>query len=270
MDKGPLIGRGRTADIYAWGDTQVLKLFLDWCSEGMVRHELAIAQVVQSAGLPVPRVENSVVEVEARLGLIYEKVSGRSMLENLSRRPWKMIAYGRWLAELQAKIHMCRAPDLPLWSEQLERDISTADILPEMARHAALRKLAQLPQGTALCHGDFHPDNILITQSGPVVIDWMTAVRGNPMADVMRTSLLLRQGDVPSGMAGRRFIILLRELFHSVYLRRYLNLSHAQREEVDEWALPIAAARLNEGITNEQANLLRMVTRSVSGDERTN
>ena len=50
-----------------------------------------------------------------------------------------------------------------------------------------MERLAGLPDGDQLCHGDFRPDNLVLTASGPVVLDWMTATRGVPVADVVRT-----------------------------------------------------------------------------------
>src|SRR5215472_10876517 len=43
-----------------------------------------------------------------------------------------------------------------------------------------------------LCHGDFHPINVLGEISRPVVIDWPDACGGDPAADVCRSYLLLR------------------------------------------------------------------------------
>ena len=34
MQKGRLLGQGRTAEVYAWGDSQVLKLFSRWENRG--------------------------------------------------------------------------------------------------------------------------------------------------------------------------------------------------------------------------------------------
>jgi aminoglycoside phosphotransferase (APT) family kinase protein len=61
-----------------------------------------------------------------------------------------------------------------------------------------LEGLERLPQGAALCHFDFHPDQVLMTQRGPVVIDWMTAFRGHPLADVARSCVLLSFGQAPN------------------------------------------------------------------------
>jgi hypothetical protein len=48
------IAFGRTAEVHAWKDGWVLKLFHDWFPEESVRYEAELARAVQAAGLPVP------------------------------------------------------------------------------------------------------------------------------------------------------------------------------------------------------------------------
>ena len=48
-----------------------------------------------------------------------------------------------------------------------------------------------------LCHGDFSPENIIVTKSGKLVaVDWVHATQGNASADVARTYLLLALNDI--------------------------------------------------------------------------
>src|ERR671924_42075 len=57
--------------------------------------------------------------------------------------------------------------------------------------------LEQLPDGDRLCHGDFHPANVLVGKRGPVAIDWHRAARGDPMGDLARSRVILAAGFVP-------------------------------------------------------------------------
>jgi hypothetical protein len=93
----------------------------------------------------------------------------------------------------------------------------------------------------------------------------MTAVRGNPLTDVMRSSVLLLLGEPLPGTHGRWLINLLRDQLHATYLRRYLQLQSISQRDVDAWQLPVAAARLNEGIPAEKNKLLRLVELSLPG-----
>ena len=256
--KGPMVARGRTAEIFTWGDNQVLKLFLGWYPTADAEHEARLTRVVHEAGLPVPAVEG-IVEVDGRPGIVFERVDGPSMLGELTTKPWKLLWFARLLAELQAGMHSLEAPELPSQQGKLENGIRTAAALSAQTKEAVLEALAELPDGRAVCHGDFHPDNIIMSSRGPIIIDWMDVTQGNPLADVARTCLLLRMGEVPSFMARRWLINSVRALFHSIYLRRYLRLRPGSREEIDAWELPVAAARLSEDIPEEEPRLLALV-----------
>ena len=90
----------------------------------------------------------------------------------------------RLVAELQADMHACSIPDLPSQRHRLAKALQQAELLPVDMREAGLKALNDLPDGGRLCHGDFHPANILMSARGPIIIDWLDATRGNPLADL--------------------------------------------------------------------------------------
>jgi uncharacterized protein (TIGR02172 family) len=272
MSKGTIIGEGRIAEVFEWDDGsrstegkgQVLKLFRDWCPADWARYEARVARAVHATGLAVPAV-GDVIEVDGRWGIVYERVNGVSMLQRLTGRPWTVLRMARTLAELQAAMHSRRAPELPSQRQRLQRRIQAAEPLPPDLKDAALQALARLPEAHAVCHGDFHPDNVLLTARGPVVIDWVDATQGHPLADVARTCLLLRLGGLPSNVARRGFILALRTSFHTAYLRRYFQLRPGSRELLAAWQVPVAAARLEEGIVEEEDRLIELVRALLQG-----
>ena len=137
--------------------------------------------MVHTSGLSVPAV-GEVVEINGRLGLIYERVVGPSMWEYMVTKPWMLLRETRVLADMHADMHASNIlPELPSQRQRLEDKIRSAAVLPPDLRQAALRSLGQMPDGDRLCHGDFHPGNILMTAHGPIIIDWPDATRGNPM-----------------------------------------------------------------------------------------
>jgi aminoglycoside phosphotransferase (APT) family kinase protein len=97
------------------------------------------------------------------------------MLQAIIQHSWKFTHYAHMLAELQAEMHQRQVAGLPSQKERLVGKITDAAVLPEAVRQAALAKLDSLPEDDKLCHGDFHPGNILLTVHGPVIIDWIDA-----------------------------------------------------------------------------------------------
>ena len=99
-----------------------------------------------------------------------------------------------------------------------------------------------------MCHFDFHADNVIVTESGWKVIDWLTAASGPPIADFAR-SLLLRADSTDD---------------HSVEFMTHVRRQGIRRrglnpDEVDAWTRIVAAARLSEGFTGDYASRLRTI-----------
>ena len=67
-----------------------------------------------------------------------------------------------------------------------------------------LAVLDSLQEDNAFCHGDFRPENILLTAEEPVIIDWVDAPQGCPLVDIARTTLLLRVDELLPSTSQRR------------------------------------------------------------------
>jgi len=254
---------GRTAEVYEWGAGRVLKLYFDWCPPHWVENESKVAHAVVEAGIPTPAA-GEIVEVNGRRGLVYERVTGISMLQDMNARPWMVFRHARTLAELQVKVNQLSVPGLFSYRNGMEEVIRHVPHLEDALRASLLGLLPALPEGERLCHGDFHPGNVMLTDKGPVIIDWMTACSGSPWMDFTRTSLLLTIG--PKG-AGKQLSPILRlfiELFHMAYVRRYLELLPDPQNERQKWIPVIAAARLDERIEPETQALVEMVKRGLN------
>lgn len=263
------IGVGRIAEVYAWGDGQVLKLFRPEYPLRWAEHEAEMGRAVYAAGVRAPAV-GKVIEVEGRGGIVYERVDGPTMLYAVGEKPLTMLRAARQLAELHAQMHDCTAPSLPAQRENMRGSIQNSPQLSDDLKARLLAHLDTLPDGDAVCHGDFHPDNVILTARGPVTIDWITASRGAPMADVARTKILFLSGGLPASAEGpqnltARLLLRLRRVFYWIYIRHYCKLRSISRADIEPW-LPIQAAiRLNEQVLgDEKARLLAWVDEGLS------
>ncbi|HEU5347885.1 MAG TPA: aminoglycoside phosphotransferase family protein [Ktedonobacterales bacterium] len=255
MQPASPIAEGRTAEIFAWSEGQVLKLFRPGWEPEVAAHEAAIARTLDATGVPVPRV-GDLTEVDGRPGIVYERVTGPSLLTILSSQPLRLPAVARTLGEVHASVHQHTVPMLPNLREVLARRIQAVTLLPPAQQRAALDSLEALPDGEALCHGDYHPDNVLLSPRGPLVIDWGNAALGDPLADVARTLLLMRASFVyPKSRAERIARRALTATLNRLYLRRYRQLRPIDRARLTAWELPITAARLIEDIAEEESYL---------------
>jgi uncharacterized protein (TIGR02172 family) len=254
LQNGP-IAEGRTAEIYPWEAGWVLKLFRTWVSPVVAEDEAKIARAVHAAGLPAPAV-GELVEVSNRTGIMYEKIEGPTLFEYFLEKPARLVEIARILADLHLQIHQVPADGLPLLSERLREKIIAGQGLSAQQKENAVALLERLPGGDRLCHGDFHPGNILMAAKGPVIIDWLDAAQGHPLGDVARSALLAKGAGLPPPGPGRVIMKLMRTAFLRIYLSRYFRSSPYDRQDLQSWYTLAAAGRLSESIEEEEAWLV--------------
>jgi uncharacterized protein (TIGR02172 family) len=241
------IARGQTADVYDWDSGHILKLFHSWFELEDIEYEQKIARIVHARGLNSPAV-GELLQIEGRNGLIYERVAGKSMLDIFRTKPWKVFQYGKMLARLHAHMHAnVSSRELPTQRKKLENKLNHGDALPSSLRTRLLKTLEVMPDGDRVCHGDFHPDNVLISGKSAAIIDWMDASRGSPLADVARTSIIL-SGAAESTQVPTRWQKAFVKIFHTTYLKHYFRIHANGVDEYRCWLPIVAGARLSENI----------------------
>ena len=262
---GPPLFQGLRAQVFAWDDGLVVKVYLPGRSRRTVESEAYATRRVHEAGLPAPACHGT-VEIAGRFGIILEHVEGPSMAHVLAASGWTRAAeMGRALGELQAKMHSVLTGEPDPLRPAVQYCIERAPGLPPETKEAAIGLLSSLPdgQGNSLLHGDFHPMNVLMSRKGPIIIDWDSVHRGNPMADVARTLLLLRSmsrhaaefGDSTQPVVIERAV----EALVDAYTRAYFMSGPGSKAEAEAWLAPLAAARLIERVPGEEEWLLGVV-----------
>jgi aminoglycoside phosphotransferase (APT) family kinase protein len=239
LDDCNVLARGVTADVFPWGEGRVLKLLHRHFPASRAEREFEITRAVHESGILVPAAFN-VIEVDGRYGIILERVEGPTLFRLGQDRPWLMFRIARQLAELHARIHDHIAPSsLRIQHDDLDRPVEHERGFIKPERQSVAGQRMELPMGEALCHGDFHPGNVIISQHGPVIIDWDTASRGDPLGDVARTLTLFQSARPPASTPVhiRLLIAAARGLICKTYLRRYLQLRPAPKEAIEEWMI---------------------------------
>ncbi len=253
-----LLGAGREAEVFAWDDGRVLRLARDPSGTGMVDREVVALAAAHGAGASVPGVHERVT-VDGRPGVVLDRIDGADLLDWLAGHPWAVRSVGKTLGVEHAALHRVEAPaGLPDLRDELRHRLGSP-LVPEDVRTRALERLAALPVGSRLLHGDFHPANLLRTADGYVVIDWTNGTRGDPAADVARTILLVGGGKPAAGtpVVVRALAPVARRGLLAGYLRAYERHAPLDRDLVERWLPVWAAARLSEDIGPERESLLR-------------
>jgi aminoglycoside phosphotransferase (APT) family kinase protein len=150
--------------------------------------------------------------------------------------------------------------------EKLAGQIQRSPLVPERYASYALDELSSLPEGDRLCHGDFHPGNVIRAGDELVVIDWPNASRGDYHSDFARTTLMMMLGDPPPGSPwlirfGARF---LRGLLATAYESAYREACAVDPDLHRRWETVRAIHRLQDAIDIERPKLLRLIQERVS------
>jgi len=270
-----VIGRGRSAEILAWGDGRAMKLYLSGSRREYVQREARVSRLVHGLGLPAPAVFNAdtpdgLYDVDGRFGILFERIDGATMIHDLGTRPWRLAAHSRLLARVHARIHEAPGEGLPLLRSRIEHAIERASgLVDKRVLQAARDRLQSLPELCRVCHGDFHPDNVILREGTAVVIDWGPASSGHPAADVAWTYLLFRFGGMPPDTPAplRLLLPIVRQGSLRIYLREYFALSGRTWTDLKAWLGVIAILRLSDGIEEERARLLRFISREFARED---
>jgi uncharacterized protein (TIGR02172 family) len=254
------IAVGRTAEVYPFANGKVLKLFFPNIPLTWIDKEVDTGRYIQDAHLPVPKVFEK-VKVNNREGVVYERIDGPSLLNQLAAKPWKVAEYARLLANLHAQVHNVLAPtNLETQREWARGGIPETNKLSNDKKDSILHLLDSMPDGNQLCHGDFHPGNIIITKRGPVIIDWMTVSKGMACGDVARTSIILEVAKAPQGTPFRWLLEWVRKVFLDNYLKTYFQLQSIEKDLFITWrAIMAANFFVDVSLPEEEANLLAII-----------
>ena len=242
---GQLIGRGYHTEVFAYSDERVIKLFFDPDAWENAVFEAGATNDARDSGLAAPRVFD-VVRVHGRPGIVMDRIDGATMLEWATALPWRIHSAGKLTARLHAQIHSKTRSSLPRLNELQVKNIEKAAGVDDDLKQLALSRLARLPEGESVCHGDFHPDNIIMSKSVPVVIDWQNCAKSHPSADVARTVVLVQSGVPLVGRLRRAVVEAGRRYYLSTYLNEYFTITGMRWEEVSPWLLPTAIATIHD------------------------
>ncbi|MEZ0067927.1 aminoglycoside phosphotransferase (APT) family kinase protein [Streptacidiphilus sp. MAP12-20] len=158
MRIGELVGAGRTADVFALDEGRVLRRYRDGSD---ATHEIAVMTYLAEHGYPVAAASPGTDTSE----LVMQRLPGATMREALADGTITAERAGETLADLLRRLHAIPA------------------------------RLSTDPEHRIL-HLDLHPENVMLTPGGPIVIDWATSTEGQPGLDVAMAALILAQVSV--------------------------------------------------------------------------
>lgn len=229
--------------IYRDGD-RCIKVFNAEYSKADVLNEALNQARIEGTGLNIPKILE-VTMIEGKWAIVSEYIKGKTLARLIEEEPEKKLEYINLLVDLQMSVHKKTCPQLNKLKDKMSRKIQDTE-LDATTRYDLHTRLEGMPKHNKVCHGDFNPSNIIISEDGtPFILDWSHATQGNASADVARTYLLFwLAGDI----AGAEF-----------YLDTFCEKSGTAKQYVQKWMPIVAASQSVKGNEKEREFLMSWV-----------
>ena len=244
MDLDRVIAVRNDKTVYRDGD-DCIKVFAENYAKDDVLSEALNQARVEKTGLNVPAIK-SVTTIENKWAIVSEFISGKTLDRIMKENPEKKDEYLGKFVDLQLEVQSKTCPKLNKLTDKMRDKISVAQI-DENTRYELHTRLEGMPKHAKLCHGDFNPSNIIVTESGKAyILDWSHATIGNASADAARTYLLFwLNGDISDA---------------EKYLDLFCEKSRTDKRYVQKWMPIVAASQSVKGKPKEREFLLSWAT----------
>ena len=221
-----------------------IKLFDAEFSKADILNEALNQARVEETDLNIPKIQEVTV-VEGKWAIVTEFIEGKTLAQLMEENPDKQDLYLEQFVDLQLKVHAEVCPMLNSLKDKMNRKIS-ASSLDATTRYELHTRLESMPKHKKVCHGDFNPSNIIITEDGTAyILDWSHATQGNASADVARTYLL--------------FMLNGKEELAKKYLKLFCKKSNTAMQYVQKWMPIVAASQSVKGNAHEREFLLSWI-----------
>ena len=229
--------------IYRDGD-KCIKVFNEGFSKADVLNEALNQAIIEGTGLNIPKILE-VTMIEGKWAIVSEFIKGKTLAQLMEEDPEKKDEYLALLVDLQLEMHSKTCAHLNKLKDKMNRKISESN-LDATTRYDLHTRLEGMPKHKKVCHGDFNPSNIIITEDGtPYILDWSHATQGNASADAARTYLLFwLNGDIEGAKK---------------YLDLFCEKSNTAKQYVQKWMPIVAASQSVKGNEKEREFLLSWV-----------
>jgi hypothetical protein len=191
-----------------------------------------------------------------------EKICGDSMLAFIKNYPLRLLQEAFLLAQLHLETSKTKV-NLPLHSakERAKFLVHKSTLLSTEMKGFIDSFIDELPEGEAICHGDFHPGNILKSNGENYIIDWFGAYQGDILSDVAHSYLVMKNVPVIPGLskAQHMFMKIAGNLLANQYLGAFYRIHRFNWSEFSKWLVVKAAERSFYGLPSEKTALQRFI-----------
>lgn len=244
MELEKKLAEGKNNVVYQSGDLAV-KVFKDKYPKADVLNEALITAQVENTGLNIPKIKEVSV-IDGKWAIAMDYIPGKTIEQLMKENPEKKHEYLEMLVDLQIDMHSKTCTILKKLKDKLYDRINGLDVIDAAKKYELLTRLDGAPKHNKLCHGDFTPQNVIISDKDgkPYIIDWNHATIGNASADIARSYLWLS---------------LYMPDIADDYMSLFCKKTDTDKVYVQKWLPVVAAARLYNNIPEEKGLIMKWI-----------
>lgn len=240
-----VIGRGACGECYRIDDETIVKLYFPKVKNEEITREKELSKKAFVLGVPTAISYDIIESKEGRLGVVYELINSKTITEMIREGKQDLDSIMNMYVKMCKDIHAIEVHDeaIPDFKEVNRIDIGTITGITEEERALLHKFLDLVPEGHAFNHGDLNPNNIMVQNNEPCLIDMGEIGTGTPLFDISRIIFSMDFFNPKEGM--NTFYNMPSEevtKLLNIFLEKYFGNSDLTKVDYPniEWLYPLA------------------------------
>ncbi len=223
---------------------KIFKFFNSNYSNSDVLNEALNQSRAIDIGLNVPKILDIILNDKEK-SIVMEYIEGDTLEDLMNKNPEKTDEYLDLFIKIQQDVHSHRQYLFTKYNDKLIRKIMMSN-LDASTRYDLAIRMQDMPNEYSICHGDFHPSNVVIDKNGKAyILDWSHASQGNPLSDVAKSYIQL--------------CITNHVDFAEKYVEKFAKILSIDVKDIKKWLPFIASAQLIKAKDDKKYQYLKWI-----------
>ena len=248
-----MIAQGGEADIYDVGGDKILRIPRKINKESSEKDKI-LYSILERHQINVPKIYEY-TPIDGKTAVVMQKIFGCTMLSKLKKYPLGAVRQIKRLAYMQTAISEIEVSS-PFNTIQdiMNYFAAKPPLMEKKLIDFTMEMFNGLPKGNQLCHGDFHPGNILTQNGIDYIIDWSAAYRSNYLSDIAHSFLLMKHVPKIPGESSfqHKILNISGGAIATAYLKEVHRLKHFDYALFSKWTVVMSFLRAYYGLPSER------------------
>lgn len=232
IDGCELLAKGTKGTVYILEDDKIIKVFSNKVQLSDIIMERNLSKKAFLLGIPTA-ITYDIVKVNDSYGVIFEMIDADTLSQTINKQPENYDNLIKRYEEILEKMHSTQSndPAIPSAKKVYINCIEECSKYYNSEELNVMKTLIDsIPDRNTLVHRDYHPNNLMVTNEGMLIIDLADLSKGHPIFDMMSLGLIVSLSKIgPSymekiiGLSADKILKLWDDLLHLYFKNKNDN-----------------------------------------------